>query len=310
MPSPGTRGTRHPGRRPPTSGPANADPHWLMFELGPHTVRPFAPALTRGSPRRDTAPGRPPPRRVPVLLAGGTASRSSPALIRSRALEQTKPTAVVGPVDGVQRPSWCRSPGVAGWCTGPGAMRDDWRPPGTTARIRWLSPRRPRLSTELSTGCASLAARPNAIATPMRDHPGRCPVRGLPTAGSRHANPGAPRRRRAPRNPGRVRQRSVPHPVTDPRGEFLHVVVGLPALGHLGADLLGGVHDGGVIAAAERLTDLGQGEVRQLAAEVHGDLPGGNDLFGLHRAAQLVQRHREVLGGDGHDGGRVDAATI
>ena len=40
------------------------------------------------------------------------------------------------------------------------------------------------------------------------------------------------------------------------------------------ADLLLRVHDGRVVAAAELLADLRQREVRELAAQVHGDLPG------------------------------------
>jgi hypothetical protein len=34
------------------------------------------------------------------------------------------------------------------------------------------------------------------------------------------------------------------------------------------------VHDRGVVAAAESLSDSGQGEVGQFAAEVHGHLAG------------------------------------
>ena len=43
----------------------------------------------------------------------------------------------------------------------------------------------------------------------------------------------------------------------DPGGEFLHLVVGATAFGHLLADLAVGVHDRGVIAAAENLADSG-----------------------------------------------------
>lgn len=57
----------------------------------------------------------------------------------------------------------------------------------------------------------------------------------------------------------------------DPGGEFLDVIEDLTALGHLGPNLLLRVHDGGVVSA-ERLADLGQGEIGELAAQIHRDL--------------------------------------
>src|SRR5689334_14355502 len=58
----------------------------------------------------------------------------------------------------------------------------------------------------------------------------------------------------------------------DARRELLHLFEGLAPLGDLVADLLVGVHDGGVVAAAEGLPDARQRQVGELAAEVHGDL--------------------------------------
>src|SRR5439155_24229667 len=60
----------------------------------------------------------------------------------------------------------------------------------------------------------------------------------------------------------------------DAVGEFGDLVVQRAPLGHLLADLAVGVHHGGVVAAAEGLTDTGQRQVGQLAAQVHGDLAG------------------------------------
>jgi hypothetical protein len=45
--------------------------------------------------------------------------------------------------------------------------------------------------------------------------------------------------------------------LTDSGGEFLHVIENFAPLGHLAADLLFGIHHGGVVAA-KRLPDLGQ----------------------------------------------------
>jgi hypothetical protein len=47
----------------------------------------------------------------------------------------------------------------------------------------------------------------------------------------------------------------------DPVGELGDLVVNRPALGHQGADFLVRVHDRGVVAAAELLADLRQGQV-------------------------------------------------
>src|SRR5690606_33876037 len=66
----------------------------------------------------------------------------------------------------------------------------------------------------------------------------------------------------------------------DPARELGDLVVGRAALGHLPGDLLVRVHHRGVVAAAELLPDLRQGEIAQLSAEVHGDLTGGDEHAG------------------------------
>jgi hypothetical protein len=60
-------------------------------------------------------------------------------------------------------------------------------------------------------------------------------------------------------------------PLTDARGEFLDVIEHLAALGHFGEDLSLGVHHGGVVTT-ERLADLRQRKIGELAAQVHRDL--------------------------------------
>src|SRR5215469_7105774 len=52
----------------------------------------------------------------------------------------------------------------------------------------------------------------------------------------------------------------------NPVGELGHLVIDGPALGHQGPDLALGMHHRGVVAAAELLTDLGQGHVGELTA--------------------------------------------
>src|SRR6476646_1310713 len=91
---------------------------------------------------------------------------------------------------------------------------------------------------------------------------------------------------------------SVPTAVANTRGQLLDVIVGLPALGEFQPDLLGCMHDGRMVPATECLPYFGQRQVGELTAQVHRDLPGRRDLFGLHRPAQLVQTDGEVLGRD------------
>lgn len=61
--------------------------------------------------------------------------------------------------------------------------------------------------------------------------------------------------------------------LTNPRREFFNVIEDLAAVAHFVEDLALRVHHRGVVTA-ERLADLGQGEVGEFAAEVHGDLAG------------------------------------
>src|SRR5215471_15822594 len=71
----------------------------------------------------------------------------------------------------------------------------------------------------------------------------------------------------------------------DPVGELGHLVVDGTALSHQGPDLSLGVHDRGVVAAAKLLADLRQGHVSELTAQVHRDLPGGDENAGSRAAA-------------------------
>jgi hypothetical protein len=67
------------------------------------------------------------------------------------------------------------------------------------------------------------------------------------------------------------RRQSALGALANPRGELFDVIEDLTTLGHLGQDLLLRVHHRGVVAT-ERLPDLGQGQVGQLTAQIHGDL--------------------------------------
>ena len=46
-------------------------------------------------------------------------------------------------------------------------------------------------------------------------------------------------------------------------------------------DLLDGVHDSRMMFVVEVFADLGEGELGQVFAEIHGDLPGKSDLLGI-----------------------------
>ena len=58
----------------------------------------------------------------------------------------------------------------------------------------------------------------------------------------------------------------------DAAREIRDLVVEAASFGHQLADLAIGMHDSGVVAATERLTDLGQRQVGEFPAQVHGDL--------------------------------------
>src|SRR5664279_4863496 len=159
-----------------------------------------------------------------------------------------------------------RPHGVSGRWTALGAIRDRRGERWKNTGLRWLSPSHPHLSPELSTGCASLLRRRDRFVIQVRRKPQDPPVMDgcgaeSPGRGRKFIRPGGG---------------SVPHPVADPGCQLLYVVVGLPAFGHLGPDLLGGVHDRGVITVAERLADLGQRQVRQLPADRHVSVPGAD----------------------------------
>ena len=68
-------------------------------------------------------------------------------------------------------------------------------------------------------------------------------------------------------------------------------------LGHLLLDLLDGVHDGRVVAAAELLGDLRVAVVGELAEHVHADLAGGDERPAPALAAEVLDGPAEHLGG-------------
>ncbi len=77
---------------------------------------------------------------------------------------------------------------------------------------------------------------------------------------------------------------------------FLDVIEHFAAFGHLAADLLLGVHDGRVVAA-ERLADLGQRQIGELAAQIHGDLAGLRErpgLSGPRSSSTVVSKYSAV----------------
>lgn len=61
-------------------------------------------------------------------------------------------------------------------------------------------------------------------------------------------------------------------PLTDARGELSDLLVGTFPFLHAMTNLVGGVDHGGVVAAPETFSDLGEGEVGELSADVHRDL--------------------------------------
>src|SRR6266508_3278837 len=71
--------------------------------------------------------------------------------------------------------------------------------------------------------------------------------------------------------------------------EFLHEVVHIPILTDEPRDLGVRVHDGGVVAPAELLSDLRQRRVGELTGEVHGDLARVDDVLRAPVAGQLLE---------------------
>src|SRR6202012_1852904 len=88
--------------------------------------------------------------------------------------------------------------------------------------------------------------------------------------------------------------------------DLVDLCVDRAALRHQRADLAVRVDDGGVVAAAELLPDLRQRHVGQLTAQVHGDVPSGDQDPGPARAAQVLDGQPEVGRGLTHDGRRGD----
>src|SRR4029434_3339105 len=65
--------------------------------------------------------------------------------------------------------------------------------------------------------------------------------------------------------------------LTDPLDEQGDLIVDLSILAHERTDLLNGVHDRRVVPAAEDLGDVREGQLGQLAHDVHADLAGGDE---------------------------------
>ncbi len=75
-------------------------------------------------------------------------------------------------------------------------------------------------------------------------------------------------------------------------------------------DLADGVHDGGVVLAAELASDLGERRLGQLLGEVHRDLARDDDLPGVVLLLELGDAHGEVLGHGALDGLDGDLADL
>src|SRR6266540_849761 len=90
-------------------------------------------------------------------------------------------------------------------------------------------------------------------------------------------------------------------PELDPVRELLHLVVDAAPLPHEAADLLGGMHDRGVVTASESLADLREGQIRELASEVHRHLPCCHQQPRAARPGEVLDRDAEVGGRLGHD---------
>ncbi len=97
-------------------------------------------------------------------------------------------------------------------------------------------------------------------------------------------------------------------------GEGFHQLVDgsiqVLVLAALLVDLGDGVHDGGVVLAAELAADLGQGGFGHLLGEVHGDLAGDDDLAGVVFLLELGDAHAELLRDGALDGLDGDLADL
>src|SRR6478752_8499074 len=183
-------------------------------------------------------------------------SRSSPPLLTSRVLEDLTATAVVSPVDSGDRPlssqATLRVTDVDSWWSAVGTQRRGCGrfPAGA------FDPRK-------VPGCPQSCP-----------HPVHGSVKPLSARDLERKMMHAERRQDSAvcMTGASGECTSVPTAVAYTRGQLLDVIVGLPALGEFQPDLLGCMHDGRVVPATECLPDLGQRQVRQLTAQVHGDL--------------------------------------
>src|SRR5581483_7400050 len=98
----------------------------------------------------------------------------------------------------------------------------------------------------------------------------------------------------------------------DPVRQLANLVVDAAALGHQLADLAISVHDRRMVTVPELLADLREREIRELAAQVHGDLPRRHQDPAAAATAQVVDREAEVCRGlgDDHAGADLGLATL
>src|SRR5690606_26729383 len=132
-------------------------------------------------------------------------------------------------------------------------------------------------------------------------HDGWVPVEQLWTAAGTRApavhnrDRAAARSRRPPRAVHRLSTAvsTSGRRLLDPVGELGDLVEQRAPFGHLLPDLPVGVHDRGVVPAAERLPDARQRQLGELAAQVHRDLPGVDQYPGAGVPPQVLQGHAE-----------------
>ena len=88
-----------------------------------------------------------------------------------------------------------------------------------------------------------------------------------------------------------------------------HVIEGLALFLHELRDLLVRVHNRRVVAS-ESLSDLGQGQVGELAAQIHGDLAGFDDVVAALLGTHLFNGDAEVDGTLAHDEADGDLIVV
>lgn len=87
----------------------------------------------------------------------------------------------------------------------------------------------------------------------------------------------------------------------DTAREVGHLIEQAAPFRHELANLPVSMHDSGVIPTPECLPDLRKRQIGELPAEVHGDLPCGNEYTGAASAAQVIDGDPEIRRRRGHD---------